>query len=835
MNTMTPPIKTTAPKPATELRLPIGNLSCAGCVRRAEAALATVPGVTEPAVNLATSEAVLQASPDLDMAALRQSMQRAGYPLRVAQIELALERMTCASCVSRVETALHAVPGVLRADVNLATGRAQVEHLAGQGDAAALIAAATRLGYPAQVLGADSPPEDPQSRHDAEARAIRGNLIAAAALTLPVFILEMGGHAVPAFHHWLHDLVGMQTLWLAQFLLTTLVLIGPGRRFYTVGLPALIRGAPDMNSLVAIGTLAAWAYSTLATFAPSLLPDTARAVYFEAAAVIVTLILLGRWLEARAKGRTGAAIARLVGLQPRTARVMRAGEVVEIAISDLKGGDIVHMRPGERVPADGVLISGSAILDESMITGEPIPATKQPGDMLIGGTVNGAGALQMEVTRTGAETVLSQIIRMVESAQGAKLPVQALVDRVTAVFVPVVIGVAVLTVLIWLAFGPDLSFALIAGVSVLIIACPCAMGLATPTSVMVGTGRGAELGVLFRKGTALQLLDKVDTVAFDKTGTLTEGRPVLTDLQTVPGWQTDAALPLAAALEQESEHPIGRAILAEAETRGLALPQVSGFKSLTGLGVRGDVEGARVILGAARLMAQEGVDTAPLAAQAEALAEQGRSPLYLAVDGALVALIAVADQPKPGAKALISALKARGLRVVMISGDARAAAHAVGRDLGIDEIVAEVMPKGKVEALAKLCETGAQVLAFVGDGINDAPALAEADVGIALGTGTDIAMETADVVLMSGAPDAVLTALSVSSRTMGNIRQNLFWAFAYNTALIPVAAGLLYPAFGLLLSPMLAAGAMALSSVCVLSNALRLRYIAPDKLKGNAA
>jgi Cu+-exporting ATPase len=822
-------------KPALELRLPIGNLSCAGCVRRAETALASVPGVTEPAVNLATSEAVLQASPDLDMAGLRQTMQRAGYPLRVAQIELALEGMSCASCVSRVEAALLAVPGVLRADVNLATGRAQVEHLAGQGDAGALKAATTRLGYPAQVLGADSPPEDPQSRHDTEARAIRGNLIAAAALTLPVFILEMGGHAVPAFHHWLHHQFGMQTLWLVQFLLTTLVLVGPGRRFYTVGLPALMRGAPDMNSLVAIGTLAAWAYSTLATFAPTVLPDTARAVYFEAAAVIVTLILLGRWLEARAKGRTGAAIARLVGLQPRTARVMRAGEVVEIAISDLRSGDVVHLRPGERVPADGALISESAILDESMITGEPIPATKQPGDMLIGGTVNGAGALRMEVTRTGAETVLSQIIRMVESAQGAKLPVQALVDRVTAVFVPVVIGVAVLTVLIWLVFGPDLSFALIAGVSVLIIACPCAMGLATPTSVMVGTGRGAELGVLFRKGTALQLLDKVDTIAFDKTGTLTEGRPVLTDLQTVPGWQPEAALPLAAALEQDSEHPIARAILAEAERCGLSVPQVAGFKSLTGLGVRGEVDGARVILGAARLMAQEGVDITLLEAQAEALAGQGRSPLYLAVDGALVALIAVADRPKPGARALISALKARGLRVVMISGDARAAANAVGRDLGITEIVAEVMPKGKVEALAALRDSGARCLAFVGDGINDAPALAEADVGVALGTGTDIAMETADVVLMSGAPEAVLTALSVSSQTMRNIRQNLFWAFAYNTALIPVAAGLLYPAFGVLLSPMLAAGAMALSSVCVLSNALRLRYIAADKLKENAA
>ena len=817
-----------------ERRFPLGNMSCAGCVRRAETALAAIPGVSDPSVNLATHEARVTISPSVDMEEVRKAMQRAGYPLRLSQIELSLEGMSCASCVRRVEAALQAQPGVLRATVNLATSRAQIDHIAGQGDPVALAAAATAAGYPATVLGDGVEAEDPQMRHHAEAQGLRGALILAVALTLPVFILEMGGHIVPAFHHWLHQQIGMQTLWNIQFVLTTAVLAGPGRRFYTTGLPALMRGAPDMNSLVAIGTLAAWAYSVIATFAPALLPETARAVYFEAAAVIVTLILLGRWLEARAKGRTGAAIARLVGMQPRVARVVRDGQMVEISIDDLRAGDIVQLRPGERIPADGTLSSGEAIIDESMITGEPIPVTKHAGAKVIGGPVNGAGSFRMTVSHTGADTVLSQIIRMVESAQGAKLPVQALVDRVTMVFVPVVIGVAVLTVLVWLLFGPDLTFALVAGVSVLIIACPCAMGLATPTSVMVGTGRAAELGVLFRKGTALQLLDKVQIVAFDKTGTLTEGRPILTDLETTPAWSNQDALRLAAAMEQTSEHPIARAILTKAEEQGLSLPEVEGFKSLTGLGVRGQIKGQQVLLGAARLMAQEGVDISPLADQAQSMAQAGRSPLYLAIDGQLAALLAVADKAKPGAREMIAALKAQGVRVAMISGDAKAAAEAIGQELGIDEIVAEVMPKGKVDALQNLRASGGK-LAFVGDGINDAPALAEADVGIAIGTGTDVAVETADVVLISGAPEAVLTALGVSRQTMRNIRQNLFWAFAYNTALIPVAAGILYPAFGLMLSPMLAAGAMAFSSVCVLSNALRLRYMAPHRLKGTAA
>ena len=823
-----------SPAELKSFRLPLRNLSCAGCVRRAETALQGVQGVREVAVNLTTSEATLSAEPTVDIPSLERAMEKAGYPVRTATTELALDNLDCASCIARAESVLRAQPGVTDASVNLANGRAVVTHLAGQGVSADWCAALASVGYPARVLASDAPPEDPQTRHAAEAQAWQRAFGIAALLTLPVFVTEMGGHMVPAFHHWLHHQIGMQTLWVAQFVLTTLVLFGPGLRFFATGVPALLRGAPDMNSLVAIGTFAAWGYSTIATFAPVLLPDTARAVYFEAAAVIVTLILLGRWLEARAKGRTGAAIARLVGLQPRSARVLRGDEVVELAIAELRPGDIVALRPGERLPADGVLREGAAVIDESMITGEPMPVSKASGDTLIGGTVNGAGAFRMEVTRTGADTMLSQIIRMVESAQGAKLPVQALVDRVTLVFVPVVIAVALLSVLVWLWLGPGLTFALVAGVSVLIIACPCAMGLATPTSVMVGTGRGAELGVLFRKGTALQQLDQIEVVAFDKTGTLTEGRPVLTDLCPVPGVDAQEVLALAAALEQESEHPIARAILNAAADQGLALPKVTDFTSLTGLGVRAQVDGADVTLGAARLMTQEGIDVASLAGQAQELAAKGRSPLYLARNGAVMALIVVADQPKPGAKATIAALKARGLQVAMISGDAQDAAQAIGRDLGIDLVVADVLPKGKVDALQRLRAEHGRI-AFVGDGINDAPALAEADVGIAIGTGTDVAVETADVVLVSGAPEGVLTAISVSQVTMRNIRQNLFWAFAYNTALIPVAAGLLYPAFGVMLSPMLAAGAMAFSSVFVLSNALRLRLMDPRALGAREA
>ena len=802
---------------------PLDGLSCAGCVRRAETALNAVEGVHDASVNLALSQATIRLDEGVGLDRVQTALRKAGYPMRVAQIDLELDNMTCGSCVARAEAALLSDPQVLRASVNLNTGRAQVTYPDGQGDPAGMLQRLEQAGYPARILSDDTTQDsDPRARQSREAAHMRWNFWVACALTLPVFVLEMGGHAFPPFHHWLHHTIGMQTLWLVQFVLTTAVLAGPGRMFFLRGLPALWRAAPDMNSLVAVGTGAAWGFSVIATFAPDILPEGTRAVYFEAAAVIVTLILLGRWLEARAKGRTGAAIARLVGMQPKTARVLRDGVQVDIPTAKLVAGDVVLVRPGERIPADGELTEGEALVDESMITGEPLPVSKEAQDRLVGGSVNGAGAFRMTITRTGADTVLAQIIRMVEGAQGAKLPVQALVDKVTMYFVPVVIGIAVLTVLVWLAFGPDVTFALVAGVSVLIIACPCAMGLATPTSVMVGTGRAAELGVLFRKGSALQLMDRVQGVAFDKTGTLTDGRPVLTALEALG--DGDHALALAAALEGQSEHPIGRAIVAAAQDRGLTLPEISAFKSLTGLGVRAVNDGQVVLLGAERLMVQEGIEPGALRDKARDLAARGHTPLYLAQGGQMLAMIAVADQPKAGARQMVAALQAQGLHVAMISGDARATAEAIARDLGITRVIAEVMPKGKVDALEALRADWGSV-AFVGDGINDAPALAEADVGIAIGTGTDVAVETADVVLASGDPRGVVQALDVSRRTMRNIRQNLFWAFAYNTALIPVAAGVLYPAMGVLLSPMLAAGAMALSSVFVLSNALRLRFM----------
>ena len=816
----------TATAEGSRLRLHLDKLNCAGCVRRAETALLAEPGVSDVAVNLANASADLTLGAPATAQSVAARLDGAGYPAHRVELVLALDGMTCASCVARVERALLAAPGVLSAAVNLAAGQARVQVLEGATTAQALARAATDAGYPATPVDGDATPASPTARHDAEATAIKRNFLLAAALTLPVFVLEMGGHVVPPFHHWIHHTIGMQASWMVQFVLTTLVLAWPGRAFYLRGFPALWRRAPDMNSLVAMGTAAAWAYSVVALFAPGVLPVGTRAVYFEAAAVIVTLILLGRWLEARAKGRTGAAIARLIGLQPREARVLRDGVEVTVPLTALTPGDLIRIRPGERVPVDGAVAEGSSFVDESMITGEPVPVEKGTGARLTGGTVNGTGSVVMRATHVGGDTVLAQIIRMVEAAQGAKLPIQALVDRVTLWFVPAVMVVAVVAVAGWLAFGPDLTFALVAGVSVLIIACPCAMGLATPTSVMVGTGRAAELGVLFRKGTALQGLEKVRLVAFDKTGTLTEGRPVLTDLAVIEGQDEAQALALAAALEAQSEHPVAQAVVAAAHARGLTLPQADGFDSITGFGIRGQVEGRAVLIGAARLMEREGVDMGALAARATALGAQARTPLWLAIDGRAVALLGVADRVKPGAAAAIAALHAMGLKTAMISGDTRAAAQAVADELGIDHVVAEVLPDGKVTALKALREAHGPV-AFVGDGINDAPALAEADAGIAIGTGTDVAVETADVVLASGDPGRVATALEVSRLTMRNIRQNLFWAFAYNTALIPVAAGVLYPATGIMLSPELAAGAMALSSVFVLSNALRLRYITP--------
>ena len=811
----------------SQVTLSIEGMTCASCVGRVEKSLSALEGISDVSVNLATESARMSVNDPARLLEAAQALDTLGYPARTSRVTLNIASMSCASCVGRVDKALADVPGVLSVTVNLAAETAVVDFLEGAVATADLMAATAAIGYPAEVAEANAS-QSRVERKAEEADNLRRNVLLAAGLTLPVFVLEMGAHLIPAFHMAIENSIGTQTSWVIQFVLATIVLFGPGRHFFLKGIPALLRGAPDMNSLVAVGTGAAWSYSIVATFLPGLLPEGVRAVYFEAAAVIVVLILIGRWLEARAKGRTGAAIQSLLGLQVRTAQVLRDGETVEVDVDQLGVGDTILVRPGERIPVDGEVVEGTSNVDESMITGEPVPVTKAAGAAVTGGTINGTGSLTFRASRVGSDTTLAQIIRMVEEAQGAKLPIQGLVDRVTLWFVPAVMALAALTVVVWLVVGPDpaLTFALVAGVSVLIIACPCAMGLATPTSIMVGTGRAAEMGVLFRKGDALQQLSTVNVIALDKTGTVTEGKPTLTDVVVEEGFDRESVLGLIAAVEEQSEHPIAEAIVRGARSEGIAVPSASGFRSVTGYGVAAKVDGKEVMVGADRYMIRENVDIASLVGTEKDLASRGRTALYAAVDGKLAAVIAVADPVKPASRDAIAALHCRGFQVAMITGDKQETAEAIARETGIDQVIAGVLPDGKVAALDDL-RAGGHKIAFVGDGINDAPALAHADVGIAIGTGTDVAIESADVVLMSGDLRGVVNAVEVSKRTMSNIRQNLVWAFGYNVALIPVAAGVLYPAFGLLLSPVFAAGAMALSSVSVLTNALRLRRIAP--------
>ena len=802
---------------------PVEGMTCASCVRRVEKAIAAVPGVASASVNLATERADVRLAEPATSEAVIAAIRQAGYDVASQTIDLGVDGMTCASCVRRVEKAIDGVPGVVSAAVNLATERAMVKLVAGT-PLSSIEAAIRKAGYePRRLDHVDA--DAHQAAKDEEFAKLKRDFNIAAVFTLPLFAMEMGAHLIPAVGHWLHGLDRF-TLYVFYFVLATIVQFGPGLRFYRKGVPNLLKLAPDMNSLVVLGSTSAWGYSVVATFWPSLLPEGTANVYYEASAVIVTLILLGRLLEARAKGRTSAAVAKLVGLQAKSARVERNGSIVDVPLDQVIAGDVVQVRPGDRLPVDGVVVAGHSFVDESMITGEPVPVAKEEGADVVGGTINKTGSFAYRATRVGAETLLAQIIRMVEQAQGAKLPIQALVDRITAWFVPAVMAVAALTFLVWLAFGPSpaLTFGLVNAVAVLIIACPCAMGLATPTSIMVGTGRAAELGVLFRKGEALQSLRDVQVVALDKTGTLTEGRPELTDFEVV-GLASDEALSLIAAVENGSEHPIAAAIVSAAKAKGLAVPSVEGFEAIPGFGACGRVGRREVAVGADRYMRKLGLDVSPFAATAERLGNEGKTPLYAAIDGRLAAIIAVADPVKPTTPATIAALHAMGLKVAMITGDNRRTAEAIAKRLGIDEVVSEVLPEGKVAAIARLKARGR--VAFVGDGINDAPALAAADVGIAIGTGTDIAIESADVVLMSGDLRGVPTAIGLSQAVIRNIKENLFWAFAYNVLLIPVAAGVLYPVNGTLLSPMIGAGAMALSSVFVVSNALRLRRYRP--------
>ncbi len=734
-------------------------------------------------------------------------------PADAGRVTLEVGGMTCASCVARVERVLKAQPGVSDAVVNLSTRRAHVTLSDAGTVPESLAQAVTAAGYEAHAEG----PDHAHGHADEASGAGRAALIAAV-MTAPVFVAEMGGHLYAPLHHWLQGLIGTQALWLMQMALSAAVILGPGMRILRPGLKALAHAAPEMNALVVIGTLSAWVYSAVVTLAPGAVPEAARAVYFEAAAVIVTLVLTGRWLEARARGQAGQAIARLMELAPASARVEGPEGWADRPLSEVRAGMRLMARPGERIAVDGMVEDGRSAVDEAMLTGEALPVAKAGGDRVTGGTVNGPGMLIYRATHVGSDTVLARIVAMVEAAQGTKLPVQALVDRVTRWFVPAVLAVAGLTFAVWLGAGGGVTQALVAGVSVLIIACPCAMGLATPVSILVATGRAAELGVLFRRGDALQALAGIGRVAFDKTGTLTEGQPEVTDVLPSEGFGGDELLRMAAAVEASSEHPLAAAVLRAAGARGIAWPAAEGFAVHPGMGAEAMVEGRRVRLGNAALIAKGGqVDAA------KALQDAGRTVIFAEADGRAAGVIGLADRTRATAGRVIAVLSEMGVASAVISGDAPAVVDRLARELGIGTALGGVLPDGKVAAVGRL----GPGTAFVGDGINDAPALAAADVGIAIGTGTDVAIEAAEVVLISGDPMGVATALKISRATMRNIRENLVWAFGYNAALIPVAAGALVPFGGPQLSPMLAAGAMALSSVLVLMNALRLRGLRP--------
>ncbi|MEM8653423.1 MAG: copper-translocating P-type ATPase [Pseudomonadota bacterium] len=782
------------------------GLHCAACVGRAETALADLPGARDVRVNLADHSARVSGVPAVEVAG---ALERAGYPASVTEVDLQIPDMSCASCVDRIEAAARDVPGVLRAEAQLPTRTLRVEML---GADTALREALAEAGYPADIAeqSADAQATDKVDR-------VFRRFLVAAALTLPVFVIEMGGHLYPPLHHWVARTIGVTNSHLLQLVLTAIVLAVPGAAFFRRGLPNLFKARPEMDALVALGAGSAFAFSAFSVLAPGILPPVG--VYFEAAAVIVTLILMGRWLEARAKGRTGDAVRRLLGLRPDTAELVEDGDVSQVPLSSVVVGDLLRVRPGGRIPVDGVVTEGHAHVDESMLTGEPLPVLKQPDDMVTGGTLSTNGTLTLRATHVGQDTVLARITDLTRAAQASRLPVEALVNRITAWFVPVVLAVAAVTFALWWALA-GLAPAVVAGVSVLIIACPCAMGLATPMSVIVGTGRAAELGVLFHKGDALQRLQDAKVVAFDKTGTVTLGAPRLHETAVVEGWEVENVLNLAAGVERLSEHPIARAIV---EAASGAPAGATGFKAVLGAGAKACVGQYDVVVGNRDMLAQTGVSIDPtLDASAAPWATSGATVVQVAVDGAHVAAFAVRDTIRDGAAPAIAALKAQGRTVAMISGDTPAAAHHVAQSLGIDSVVAGVKPDQKVRALEEL-RIAHGAVAFVGDGLNDAPALAAADVGLAVNGATDAAVEAADVVLMSPEPAAVLRALRISKATLRNIWQNLGWAFVYNTALIPVAAGVLVPFGGPQLSPALAALAMALSSVFVVTNALRLR------------
>lgn len=817
------------PAGTKKIQIKITGMTCASCASRVENSLKGMEGVLGASVNFASEKASVVYDPSItSLERMIKTVKDTGYGVETDTVILPIGGMTCASCVARIEKALRGKEGVISAAVNLATEKATIEYIPSVVSVPDLKKVIVDAGYSVPELppeaGATVPDRERESRRK-EREDLRLKLVISGSIAVFIMALMIFGHRIPIISG-----VPPRQLMMLMLILATPVQFWAGWQFYRGAYAALKHGTADMNVLVAVGTTAAYLYSVVATLAPGLvspagaMPDT----YFDTSTMIIAIILLGRLLEARAKGETSEAIRRLIGLKPRTARVIRDGIEEDIPAEDVKAGDIILVRPGEKIPVDGVVTDGYSAVDESMITGEPIPAEKKSGDNVIGATINKTGSFRFRATKVGKETVLSQIIRMVEEAQGTKAPIQRLADRVAGVFVPIVIGIAVITFLAWYYLGPKPAFifAMLNFIAVLIIACPCAMGLATPTAIMVGTGKGAQNGILIKGGESLESAYRINTIVLDKTGTITKGEPSLVDIIALPGFTEEDVLYYAASAEKSSEHPLGSALVHGANARKVRLADVSRFDALPGRGIVAIVDDMVVLAGNARLMQDEDVDISGITNDYERLSSEGKTPIYVAVDGKPAGIVAVADTIKEGSKEAIDGFKRLGIETIMITGDNKRTAEAIAHRVGIQRVIAEVLPQDKANEVKKLQAEG-KTVAMVGDGINDAPALAQANVGIAIGTGTDIAIESSDITLMSGDLRAVLTSIKLSRATIRTIRMNLFWAFIYNIIGIPIAAGILYPWFGILLNPIIAAAAMALSSVSVVSNSLLLNRFKP--------
>ena len=802
--------------------LPIVGMSCASCASTIQRGLASLEGVEKANVNFATSKATLFFKPQLVKPKdFITSIRKSGYGVGTATVEFPIKGIQCASCVQMIEKALLRTRGITKATVNLANERAKVEYLPTETNLEEIRRAIESTGYKVLEFSRLREGADPERAvRESEYRKLKVKFVAGLILGLLIF-LGSSRHLFP----WIPGILGN---FIVLWALATPVQFVIGWQFYKGAWGALKHRNADMNTLIAVGTSAAYVYSVMATVFPLFFRagGIEPHVYFDTSALIIVLIIFGRLLEARAKGQTSDAIKKLAGLQPKTARVVRDGTEMDIPVEEVLVGDIITVRPGERIPVDGIVREGKSAVDESMITGESIPVRKSPGREVIGATINKTGSFKFEATKVGKDTALAQIIKLVQDAQGSKAPIQRLADVISGYFVPIVISIAIGTFIIWFNFGPfpPLTFALLNFVAVMIIACPCALGLATPTAVMVGTGKGAENGILIKGGESLETSHKLETIVFDKTGTLTKGEPEVTDLVVADGFSEGEVLEYAACAERGSEHPLGEAIIRKAQERSLGVRDPDHFEAIEGHGVEAKLNGKKVLLGNLKLMRDHRINTGSLDEEAEKLAREGKTPIYVSIAGRAAGLVGVADTLKENSIQAVDKIKKMGIDVVMLTGDNRRTAESIAKKAGIDQVLSEVLPEDKVHEIKKL-QSGGRKVAMVGDGINDSPALAQADIGIAIGTGTDVAMEASDITLITGDLVGVVAAIELSKKTIRVIKQNLFWAFFYNTAGIPIAAGVLYPFFGILLNPIIASVAMAFSSISVVSNSLRLRRV----------